>query len=76
MVTALRLQATDTSDRSADARRALHAAIKARWSKFTDFELGALAHNGDLANQVAIKYGLELSRARTEVEGLLKGRKV
>jgi hypothetical protein len=76
MVTALRMQATDPSDRTVDARRALHVAIKTRWSKFTDFEVGALADNGDLINQVAIKYGLELSRARTEVEGLLKGRKV
>jgi hypothetical protein len=76
MVAASRLQTTDPSDRAVDARRALHAAIKTRWSKFTDFELGALSDNGDLVNQVAIKYGLELSRARTEVEGLLKGRKV
>ncbi len=67
---------TDHSDRRIDARRALHAAIKGRWSKFTDFELGALADTGDLINQVAIKYGLELSRARREVEGLLNGRKV
>lgn len=76
MVTAPQLQLTDSSDRTIEARRALHAAIKGRWSKFTDFELGALANNRDLANQVAIKYGLELSRARAEVEGLLKGRKV
>ena len=67
---------SDTSDRSVDARRALHASIKTRWNKFTDFELGALADTGDLINQVAIKYGLELSRARREVEGVLKGRKV
>ena len=76
MVTALQSHATDPSDRTINARRALHAAIKARWNKFTDFELGALAHNGDLANQLAIKYGVELSRARVEVEELLKGRKV
>jgi hypothetical protein len=76
MVTALRLQTTDPYDRAVEARRALHAAIKMRWSKFTDFEVGALADNADLISQVAIKYGLERSRARTEVEGLLKGRKV
>ena len=76
MVTARQLQTADPSDRTLEPRRALHAVIKARWNKFTDFELGALAHNGDLANQVAIKYGVELSRARVEVEELLKGRKV
>ncbi len=76
VVIPLRLQTTDPSDRTIDARRTLHAAIKSRWSKFTDFELEALADNGDLVNQVAIKYGLELSRARREVEGVLKGRKV
>lgn len=71
-----RSSAPDLSDRSVDARRALYAAIKLRWSKFTDFELEALADNGDLINQIAIKYGLELSRARREAEELLGGRKV
>jgi hypothetical protein len=66
----------DDPDRRMHARRALHAAIRARWSKFTDFEVGALANTGDLVNQVAIKYGLDLSRARYEVENLLQGRKV
>ena len=66
----------DDPNRRMHARRALHAAILARWSKFTDFEVGALANTGDLVNQVAIKYGLEPSRARREVDDLLKGRKV
>jgi len=76
MVTAPRSPTIDPSDRAVYERRALHALIKARWSKFTDFELEALADNADLTNQVALKYGLDLSRARTEVERLLKGRRV
>ncbi|MEO9231671.1 MAG: hypothetical protein ABI216_22340 [Devosia sp.] len=66
----------DDPERRMHARRALHAAIRARWSKFTDFEVGALANTSDLVSQVAIKYGLELSRARRDVEDLLKGRKI
>jgi hypothetical protein len=66
----------DDHDRRLHARRALHAAIRARWSKFTDFEVEALANTGDLVNQVAIKYGLDLPLARRDVEGLLMGRKV
>jgi hypothetical protein len=76
MTVAYGTSSPDLSNRTADARRALHAAIKARWSKFTDFELGALADTDDLINQVALKYGLEPARARREVEGLLKGRKL
>jgi hypothetical protein len=72
MAAALRPHTPDHVDRRVEARRALHAEIKSRWNKFTDFELGALADNGDLINQVAIKYGLELSRARTAVTDLLK----
>lgn len=67
---------SDGSDRRVHERLALRAAIRVRWAKFTDFEVEALADTGDLVNQVAIKYGLELSRARTEVEALLKGRRV
>ena len=67
---------TDSTERRIHERLALQAAIKARWTKFTDFEVGSLANTGDLVNQVAIKYGLELSRARREVEVLLNGRKV
>ena len=66
----------DSSERRIHERLALQVAIRGRWPKFTDFEVGALADTGDLVNQVAIKYGLELSRARSEVEALLKGRKV
>jgi len=52
----------------------LHAAIKARWSKFTDFELGALAHNGDLVNQVCHKVRPSNSRGRgPKVEGPAQG---
>lgn len=66
----------DSSERRIHERLALQAAIRGRWPKFTDFEVGSLADTGDLVNQVAIKYGLELSRARHEVEALLNGRRV
>jgi len=70
---------TSTSDRSDSriiARRSLHGDIRTRWPRFTDFELGALANTEDLVGQVAIKYGLERTRARSEVAQVLKGRKV
>lgn len=53
----------------------MHAAVKTRWSRLNDFELEAVAGNDYLVNQVAIKYGVELSGARTEVEELLRGLK-
>jgi hypothetical protein len=76
MVTNPASLASSHFDGSADARRALRASIKGRWSKFNDFELGALADNFDLVNQVAIKYGLELRRAKAEVADFLKDRKI
>ena len=66
----------DRSDSRIHAIRALHSDIRARWSRFTDFELGALANTEDLVGQVAIKYGLERARARSEVAAVLKGRRV
>ena len=66
----------DFLDRGIHTRRALQSAIRARWSKFTEFEVEALADNNDLVNQVAIKYGLEISRARREVDVVLQGRKL
>jgi hypothetical protein len=76
MVTNLASVSSDHLPSSADARRALRASAKARWSKFTEFEIGALADNADLINQVAIKYRLELTRAKVEVADFLKGRKI
>ena len=67
---------SDRLDSRINAMRALHGDIRARWPRFTDFELGALANTEDLVNQVAIKYGLEPARARCEVAGVLKGRRV
>jgi hypothetical protein len=66
----------DSPDRKVHARLALQAEIRTRWSKFTDFEVGVLGNTNDLVSQVALKYGLELPRARREVEDVLKGRKV
>ena len=76
MVTNLASVTSDHLPSSADNRRALRASVKAKWSKFTDFEIGALADNADLINQVTIKYGLELTRAKVEVADFLKGRKI
>ena len=63
-------------DSRISAMRALHVDIRARWPKFTEFELGALANTEVLVGQVAMKYGLERTRARAEVASVLKGRRV
>lgn len=67
---------SDRSDARVNAMRLLHRDIHARWPRFTDFELGALANIEDLVSQVAMKYSVEPARARSEVAGVLKGRKV
>ena len=76
VVTPVGTSSSDRVDARITAIRLLHRDIRGRWPRFTDFELGALANTEDLVNQVAIKYGLERARARSEVANLLKGRKV
>jgi hypothetical protein len=54
----------------------LHDDIRAQWSKFSDFEIGALKDTDDLITQVASHYTLDREQAQGDVAALLKGRQV
>jgi uncharacterized protein (DUF2267 family) len=64
------------AQKTAEAAQALHDDIRARWSRFTHFEIGHLRDADDLATRVSIKYGLEKAKAESDVAALLKGRHI
>jgi hypothetical protein len=66
----------ELAQKSAEAAQTLHDDIRARWSKFSDFEVGALKDTDDLITQVASRYKLDREQARGDVAALLKGRQV
>lgn len=76
MATANHQPLPNLSQKSAEAAQALHDDIRTRWSKFSDFEIGALKDNNDLITQVASRYTLDREQAQGDVAALLKGRQV
>ena len=64
------------AQRSAAATQDLHDDIRARWSKFSDREIGALKDVDDLVNQVTTRYTLDHEQARGDVAALLNGRQI
>jgi hypothetical protein len=50
--------------------------IGAKWSKFSQQELGALKNRDDLVDQVVAKYSLDKAQAQREVDSVMKGRQI
>jgi hypothetical protein len=50
--------------------------IGAKWSKFSEQELGALKNKDDLISQVVTKYSLDKAQAQREVDIVMKGRQI
>jgi len=76
MTTAHALPLPELAQRTAAATQTLHGDIRARWSRFSDFDVGCLRDADDLASQVATKYGLDPAKARSDVDAVLKGRQI
>ena len=57
-------------------KKAVHIAIHAKWSKFSEHDMTALKNKDDLVTQVVSKYGLDKAVAQSEVDALLKGRSI
>jgi hypothetical protein len=64
------------AQRSAQETQTLHDDIRARWSKLSDYDVGALKDADDLMTQVATRYTLDAEQARADVVALLQGRKI
>ena len=70
---------TKTSEKVQDSARNLEEVIneiRAKWGKFSEQELSALKGSDDLVSQVSAKYGMKPDQAKSEVDVVLKGRKI
>ena len=60
----------------ADARQSLRREVGARWDRFSEQELSALANADDLVREVVSRYGIGKSEAQRDVDSVLKGRRI
>jgi hypothetical protein len=61
---------------TAENKKILLKDIGAKWSKFSEQELGALKNRDDLVSQVVAKYSLDKAQAQTDVDAVMKGRHI
>ena len=61
---------------SAETKKILLNDISAKWSKFSEQELGALKSKDDLVSQVVTKYSLDKMQAPRDVDAVMKGRQI
>ena len=61
---------------AAEGKQILLKDIGAKWSKFSEQELGALKNKDDLISQVVTKYSLDKAQAQREVDVVMKGRQI
>jgi len=61
---------------AAENKQILLKDIGAKWDKFSEQELGALKNRDDLVSQVVAKYSLDKTQAQTDVDAVMKGRRI
>jgi hypothetical protein len=66
--------AATPSANSPESKKIILKDIGAKWSKFSETELGALKTNDELVSQVVAKYSLDKAQARRDVDAVMKGR--
>jgi hypothetical protein len=65
-----------SSENSAETKQILLKDIGAKWSKFSQQELGALKNKDDLVTQVVAKYSIDKAQAQRDVDAVMKGRQI
>ena len=63
-------------ENAAESKQILLKDIGAKWSKFSEQELGALKNQDDLVDQVVSKYSLDKAQAQKDVDAVMKGRHI
>jgi len=61
---------------SAESKQMLLKDVGAKWSKFSEKELGALKSNDDLVAQVVAKYSIDETQAQRDVDAVMKSRQI
>ena len=59
---------------STGAATGMRGEIGQKWEKFSATEIAAIKDKDDLVSQVQAKYGLDRSKAQSEVDAFAKGR--
>jgi uncharacterized protein YjbJ (UPF0337 family) len=59
---------------SNSAASGMRGEIAQKWGKFSATEIAAIKDKDDLVSQVQTKYGLDRSKAQSEVDAFAKGR--
>jgi hypothetical protein len=67
---------TASTGNSAETKQALLKDIGAKWSKFSEQELGTLANKDELVTQVVAKYSIDKAQAQRDVDAVMKGRQL
>jgi hypothetical protein len=70
------LPAASVEVASAETRQSVRREVGARWDRFSEQELSALANADDLVREVVSRYGIEQSEAQRDVDSVLKGRRI
>ena len=68
--------ASASTANSAESKQILLKDIGAKWSKFSEQELGALKNKDDLVTQVVAKYSIDKAQAQRDVDVVMKGRQI
>jgi hypothetical protein len=68
--------ASTNSGSPADSKQILLKDIGAKWSKFSQQELGALKSKDELVTQVVAKYSIDKAQAQRDVDAVMKGRQI
>ena len=76
MNTVNRSAASTGTANTAENKQILLKDIGAKWSKFSEQELGALKSKDDLIDQVVAKYSLDKAQAQRDVDAVMKGRQI
>jgi hypothetical protein len=76
MNTATPNTASASAGKPVEKRLILLKDIGAKWSKFSEQELGALKNEDDLVTQVAAKYSMDKTQAQRDVDVVMKGRQL
>jgi hypothetical protein len=68
--------ASTRTGNTVESREILLKDIGAKWSKFSEQELGALKSKDDLISQLGSKYSLDKAQAQRDVDAVINGRQL
>lgn len=68
--------ASTSTGSAVETKQILLKEIRAKWTKFSEQELGALKSKDELVTQVVAKYSIDKVQAQRDVDAVMKGRQI